>query len=504
MSRRFGAITALIGSAFAIAVAHLVATVIDESASPISAVGSAVIDLSPSAVKEFAISTFGTQDKLALVIGICVLLALFAVAIGAASVRRRWIAYTAVGVFGMIGAVAAMTRPSAGTLAPLPAIAGAVAGYIGLRVLFASGEMRESEELTPIGFDRRRFLFTGAAFGAAAAGTGVASMFAGASTRRSVASRERLAIPRPDDPARNVAGTDLGITGITPFVTSNENFYRVDTALVVPKVDAEDWRLRIHGMVDREFEMDMAQLLDRPLVERDITLACVSNEVGGHYIGNARWTGALLRPILEQAGVHKNADQLVSRSADGFTAGTPTSVVMDGRDAMLAVAMNGRALPLAHGFPVRMVVPGLYGYVSATKWLVDLELTTFDAYDAYWIERGWARRAPIKTMSRIDTPRGSRVDAGEVPIAGVAWAQHKGIERVEVQIDDGPWNQAKLAAEDTVDTWRQWVYRWNATRGRHTIAVRATDKTGYTQTQERVPPIPNGATGWHTVEVDVR
>jgi DMSO/TMAO reductase YedYZ molybdopterin-dependent catalytic subunit len=320
-----------------------------------------------------------------------------------------------------------------------------------------------------------------------------------------MASRAALRVPQPADAAAEAPdGTDLGISGLSSFRTPNETFYRVDTALIVPKIDARDWRLRIHGMVDREIELDMERLLARPLIERDITLACVSNEVGGHYIGNARWIGAPLKPILEEAGVHEGADQLMSRSADGFTAGTPTAVLMDGRDAMLAVAMNGEPLPLKHGFPVRMVVPGLYGYVSATKWIVDMELTTFDAFDAYWISRGWARRAPIKTMSRIDTPRTSqRVEAGDVAIAGIAWAQHKGIARVEVRIDDGPWRRAELAAEDTIDTWRQWLYRWHATPGSHTIAVRATDKTGYTQTAKKRPPIPDGSTGWHAIYVTV-
>jgi DMSO/TMAO reductase YedYZ molybdopterin-dependent catalytic subunit len=361
----------------------------------------------------------------------------------------------------------------------LPTIAGVVAGMLSLRPLFGAIDARgvgETPEAAAAGFDRRRFLITATAFGGAAAVAGIASRFASAATRRAVASRALLRVPKPSDAARNVAGTDLRVTGLSSFRTPNATFYRVDTALLVPKIRAEDWRLRIHGMVDREITMDIGQLLARPLIERDITLACVSNEVGGGYIGNARWIGAPLKPILEEAGVHKGADQLVSRSADGFK----------------------------HGFPVRMVVPGLYGYVSATKWLVEMELTTFDAFDAYWISRGWAKRAPIKTMSRIDTPRSSQdLRAGDIPIAGIAWAQHKGIASVEVRIDDGPWQRAESGAEDTIDTWRQWVYRWKAARGDHTIVVRATDKTGYTQTAQERAPIPDGATGWHTIHVTV-
>lgn len=273
---------------------------------------------------------------------------------------------------------------------------------------------------------------------------------------------------------------------------------------MVPRIAAGDWRLRVHGRVRRELELDFRQLLARPLMERDITLSCVSNEVGGSYVGTARWTGVPLADLLREAGVEAGADQLVSRSADGFTIGTPTAVVLDGRDTMLAVAMNGEPLPLTHGFPVRMLVPGLYGYVSATKWLVDLELTSFGDFDPYWVRRGWARQAPVKTMSRIDTPRPlARLAAGQVAVAGVAWAQHRGIRRVEVRADGGPWRPARLAAEQSADTWRQWVWPWEATPGRHTLEVRATDGTGATQPEDRAPPFPDGATGWHLVVVTV-
>jgi hypothetical protein len=257
-------------------------------------------------------------------------------------------------------------------------------------------------------------------------------------------------------------------------------------------------------MVDRELTLRLPDLLARPLIARDVTIACVSNEVGGPYVGNARWIGAPLADLLREAGVHPEASQIVSRSSDGFTIGTPTAVVMDGRDAMLAVSMNGEPLPLEHGFPVRMIVPGLYGYVSATKWLVDLELTTLDAYDAYWIQRGWAKEAPIKTQSRIDTPaNGASLGPGTVAVAGVAWAQHRGIDGVEVRVDDGPWVAADLGTEDTVDTWRQWVHRWRATTGPHRITVRATDGDGETQTADLAAPFPDGATGYHTVDVEV-
>ncbi|MDV9193475.1 molybdopterin-dependent oxidoreductase, partial [Streptomyces sp. SR27] len=325
------------------------------------------------------------------------------------------------------------------------------------------------------------------------------------------ASREALRLPRPASPAPPVpAGAGLRVPGISPFLTPNRDFYRVDTALVVPRVDADRWRLRVHGSgVSRELTVTLRELTARPAVERDITLACVSNEVGGPLVGNARWLGVPLAGLLREAGVRPPseggpADQLVARSVDGMTIGTPVEAVMDGRDALLAFGMNGEPLPFTHGFPVRMVVPGLYGYVSACKWIESIELTTFDAYDAYWVPRGWSAQAPVKTQSRIDTPRAfARAAAGTVMVAGVAWAQHRGISKVEVRVDDGPWQVARLAAEDSSDTWRQWVYPWAATHGRHTLTVRATDGTGTTQPEERTGTMPNGAQGWHSVEVTV-
>ncbi|MFE2134918.1 molybdopterin-dependent oxidoreductase, partial [Streptomyces sp. NPDC059466] len=333
----------------------------------------------------------------------------------------------------------------------------------------------------------------------------------GSRGRDAVASRDNVLLPAPGSPATPVpGGAGLRIPGVSPFVTPTKDFYRVDTALVVPKVDATTWRLRIHGKgVTRPVSLSFDDLLRRSLIERDITLTCVSNEVGGPYVGNARWIGVRLADLLAECGVTPPskggpADQLVARSVDGMTIGSPVDDVMDGRDALLAVGMNGRPLPFEHGFPVRMVVPGLYGYVSACKWIQDLELTTFDAYDPYWVKRDWARRAPVKTQSRIDTPKPfARPRAGTVMVAGVAWAQHRGVREVEVRVDDGPWQRARLAAEDTVDTWRQWSFPWEATKGGHTLTVRATDGTGQVQTAQRARTIPDGASGRHSVVVTV-
>ncbi len=518
-----GGLIGLAAGGVALGAAQLVAGVAGGASSPMIAVGGAAIDATPEWLKSFAIRTFGSDDKLALLVGIGAILAIAAAVIGILAVPRPLLGLFGIVAFGVIGIIASVTRPTNDLSASIPSILGAGAG------IFAYVRLRRAAGLRPVtwfrssvgtpphaptldrrtggpppGFDRRRFLRTGAAAAGVAALSGFAGQYL---VRRADASASRAAVklPKPADAAPPAPpGADLRIPGLSSFITSNDEFYRVDTALFVPAVDATNWKLRIHGMVDREVSIDYAQLVARPLIERDVTLTCVSNEVGGPYIGNARWLGARLKDLLDEAGVHPAASQIVSRSSDGFTVGTPTSAVMDGRDAMLAVGMNGEPLPLAHGFPVRMIVPGLYGYVSATKWIVDIELTTFAAYSAYWIRRGWSQQAPIKTESRIDTPgSGSRVRAGQLPVAGVAWAQHRGVEKVEIRVDEGAWMPADLAAQDTIDTWRQWVYRWDAAPGDHVVSVRATDDMGATQTPIVSPPAPNGATGDHTIEVSV-
>ena len=292
------------------------------------------------------------------------------------------------------------------------------------------------------------------------------------------------------------------IAGIAPLITPNEDFYLIDTALSYPQVDPADWSLQIHGMVDREVEISFDELLDLGLVREQVTLSCVSNSVGGRLVGNAEWVGVPLARVLDEAGVQPGATQIVGRSIDRWTAGFPTEVALDGRVAMVAVQMNGEPLPISHGFPARLVVAGLYGYVSATKWLSDIELTTWEAFDGYWIPRGWSKEGPIKTQSRIDVPRrGSVIDPGPTAIAGVAWAPSRAIEKVEVQVDEEPWVEAELSRETTINSWRQWMVTWNATPGRHQVRVRATDGTNTTQTSEITDPAPDGATGWHTIQV---
>jgi DMSO/TMAO reductase YedYZ molybdopterin-dependent catalytic subunit len=369
--------------------------------------------------------------------------------------------------------------------------------------------------------DRRKFLAAAGltAVGAAAAGVGGELMFGKNFRRTTAAPAPGMTAPAASappaakvpelkiDPMRQLPADETldSIAGISPFFTPNAKFYRVDTSLVLPKVSPAQWQLRIHGMVDRPMTLTYDDLIQKPMIDRDITLTCVSEAVGGNFIGNAQWQGTLLAPILRKARIQRGADQIVMRDVHGMTIGVATDPTLDGRDSMLAVAMNGKVLPQAHGYPVRVVIPGLYGYVSATKWVVDMEFTTFDAFSAYWVKQkpAWSQQAPIKTESRIDVPkRRSTVAAGQVTIAGVAWAQRQGIEAVEVGID-GVFSEAKLPAQDTIDTWRQWYYTWDATPGQHMLQVRATNKAGYTQTSLKHRTDPDGATGYHTILVNV-
>ncbi|MGE5830936.1 MAG: molybdopterin-dependent oxidoreductase [Micromonosporaceae bacterium] len=527
----------MVAAATALGVAELVAVTTSPRSTPLVAVSGVVIDNVPEGTKSLAIRLFGVHDKQALLIGTTLLLALFAAGIGVLAISRpRW-GTAGIGAFAAIGMAAALTRSGATAGWAVPSLVGGTAGawvlwYLGR---FLPGEPAEpasaepaSTEPTPAqatltdatpadappaqatpsvqpveaGPDRRRFLKVVAATvaGAAIVGTFGRSL----AQRRNVSgARQSVVLPTPSGPpATAPAGAELSVPGLATYTTSNERFYRIDTAVVVPQIDPETWALRIRGRVRNPIMLTFEDLLRRPMIERYVTLACVSNEVGGDLIGNARWLGVPVKDLLDEADPELGADQVVSRSVDGFTAGTPTAVLRDGRDAMIAIGMNGAPLPVEHGFPARMVVPGLYGYVSATKWLAELELTSFADFDAYWVPRGWAPRAPIKTQSRIDVPRRrATIPAGPVTVAGVAWAQHRGISAVEVRADDGPWLPATLAETASVDTWRQWLWRWDATPGQHRLQVRATDRDGQVQTEQDAPPAPNGATGYHTIQV---
>ncbi|CAN5795022.1 sulfite oxidase [soil metagenome] len=513
------ALAGLLAALAALAAGELLAALVDGARSTVTSIGTAVIDLAPPALKDAAIETLGTADKPVLIATVLVVLAVAAMGAGVAAARRLWLGVAGVVGLGLVGLAAAVADPSAtGVAAVLPALAAIVAGVGSLwwlmhtlhattRVAGAGGETTDSGDADTATDDdtgRRAFLQAATTVGGLALGAGVAGRWLIRQAETSTAPAT-APFPSPDVTLEPVpADASLGVDGVTPFVTPNADFYRIDTALQVPTVNVDQWTLRIHGMVDNPIELTYDELLDNEVVEADITLACVSNEIGGDLVGNARWRGIRLADVLDKAGVQSGADQLVGRSVDGFTAGSPVETVLDGRESLIAIGMNGAPLPRIHGFPARLVVPGLYGYVSATKWLTELELTTFDAFDAYWIPRGWAAQAPIKTQSRIDVPRPlTTIAPGTVAVAGVAWAQTRGITKVEVKVDDGPWEETRLSAEVGKDTWRQWVYEWEASPGRHELRVRATDSTGEPQPADRVPPRPDGATGRHNIIVTV-
>jgi DMSO/TMAO reductase YedYZ molybdopterin-dependent catalytic subunit len=513
--RRSAALSGVAAVAAAVGAGEIVAVFTGPLSSPALAVGGAIIDVVPEPLKQFAIMLFGTNDKLALQVGMLVLLAAAGAGLGLLARRRLPLALAGIGAFALLGLVAALTRYQAGPLALLPSLAAGVTGVFVLYYLAArrradlavvvppeAGQSSAEPGTTTARSTRRGALVLGGVVVAVGAVAAVAGRWF--SLRRDVtAERAAVQLPQPASPAPPLPPeVDANLPRLAPFVTSNPLFYRIDTALVVPQIAPDGWRLRIHGRVRNPITLTYDDLLRRPMIERYVTLCCVSNEVGGGLIGNARWLGVRVSDLLAEVAPEPGADQVVSRSGDGYTAGTPTEVLRDGRDAMLAVGMNGAPLPIDHGFPLRMVVPGLYGYVSATKWLTELELTSFADFDAYWIRRGWAAKAPIKLQSRIDTP-GSRAKAGTVVVAGVAWAQHVGVSGVELRVDDGPWQPARLYDVPSIDTWRQWTLPWEATPGRHRLTVRARDAKGQLQDEDVRPVLPDGATGWHTVDVTV-
>ncbi|KQQ19380.1 oxidoreductase [Rathayibacter sp. Leaf299] len=493
-------LTGIVAAAVALASAELVAVFTGAGGGPLVAVGGFVIDIVPAGVKDATIALFGTGDKLVLLLSLAFAVALLAIAAGLLEFRRPPFGALLLVVVAGLGALAAVTREGATGLAAAPSIVGMVAGVLVLRTAAARLRGWEQEPARG-GTDRRSFLRLVGVAGAAAVVVGVGARMATAASAAVTAVREAVALPRAASPAPAVPPTAAldDVEGISSFVTPNAEFYRIDTALSVPSVDPAEWSLRIHGMVEEEVELTWDELLALPLEEHLVTLSCVSNEVGGDLIGTALWLGYPIRELLARARPTAGADMVLSRSIDGFTASSPLDVLQDeGRASILAVGMNGEPLPLEHGFPVRMVVPGLYGYVSATKWVTELEVTTFADDLAYWSTRGWSERGPIKVESRIDVPRqGQAVSAGTVAVAGVAWAPHTGISKVEVQVDGGEWRQARLAEAVTADTWIQWVLEWDATPGDHVLSVRATDSEGLVQTADEARPAPDGATGHH-------
>jgi DMSO/TMAO reductase YedYZ molybdopterin-dependent catalytic subunit len=484
----------------ALGAGHLVAGLLEPAASPFFAVGNWVRDISPHPVVEWAKDTFGTADKTVLFIGVALVVLGLTVLAGLLSRTRPTPGLVIAGLQGVLAFVAVLTRPDLGQLGVAAPAVSTVAGLLVFSWLHGKAWPAEQDRAS-----RRAFLRTGAGVVVGAGVLGGIGQLVGnrvdVERSRAAVGRLRIADPAPPLPAN----ADFASSGTARFITSNRDFYRIDTALTLPRVAAEDWRLRIHGLVDGTVEYTFADIRDRRLVERPVTLACVSNEVGGGLVSTADFIGVPLRELLLEAGAKPGAEQVFSTSVDGFTAGTPVEALMDeGRGALLAIGMNGEPLPQEHGFPARMVVPGLYGYVSATKWVVDMELTTTAAKEGYWISRGWSVRAPIKTQSRIDSPRPSAtLRRGRNTVAGIAWAQTIGIRGVEVRVDDGEWVPAELSAEVGVNTWRMWRARVDLRPGARSLQVRATDNTGYTQTEAEAPPAPDGATGWHTVAVTV-
>jgi len=509
--RAGAALAGVAATASAIATGELLAGLVPGIPSPILAVGRVVIDLQPPGAKELVVSIFGTADKLALEVLVLVVALGIGAGIGILGRSRPAIATAAIGGFVILGAAASLRDPATqAALAVVGGFAEYVVGSTALDRLLGLVRRPEGAGTAAAGpglrdgtpdWSRRMLLIRGG-------GLAIASIAVGA-LGRVLLDRQRLPVsgevPGPQIGAELPDGADLELERLTPIVVPNDDFYRIDTALLIPNVDRDTWQLRIHGLVDREVTLTYADLMELPIIEQYVTIACVSNRVGGELIGNALWTGVRLRDVLDRAGVRSDASQLVGRSVDGWTAGMPVSWIMDpDREPMIAVGMNGAPLPREHGYPARLIVPGLYGYVSATKWLTELELTTMEAFDGYWVPLGWAKEAPILTQSRIDRPRrGASIPAGPYQLAGMAWAMDRGISKVEVQVDDGEWREAALSTPISDATWVQWQLEWAAAAGNHQVRVRATDGAGMTQTETPSRPDPDGARGWHTIDVSV-
>jgi DMSO/TMAO reductase YedYZ molybdopterin-dependent catalytic subunit len=504
-----GALSGVLAAGVGVSVATGLAAVMTGVPSPVESIGNRAIDMTPRFLKEFAIRQFGTSDKPVLIGGMIVTLLVVAAIAGWIGLRRPHLAYavfTGLGLLALGAAALDRTATASRALVLVPALVTLGVGLGALVALLRALELApKAGDDVPDGFHRRAFLRAVLAASAGIALGGVVAKFLGRNTAAD--SRRDVVLPRAADAAPPVAaGTAVDVEGVSTFITPNRDFYRIDTALSVPKVPVEGYTLRIHGMVDRELELSFRDLLKERLVERRVTLTCVSNEVGGPYVGNAAWLGIPVRDLLDRAGVQAGADAVKTTSADNMTIGTPLAALTDeNRNALIAVGMNGEPLPLEHGFPVRMVVPGLYGYVSATKWLVDLEVTRFADFKAYWTTRGYAAEAPIKLSSRIDVPKSFQsFRRDNVRVGGVAWAQNTGVQRVEIRVDDGLWQDVDLATEDSVDTWRQWSWTWDdATPGTHQLTVRATNQDGETQTSDRARIAPDGSTGWHSVQFRV-
>lgn len=504
-TRTRDALSGALAAGLGLGLSELLAGLVEGFPSLFEGLGNWMIDVAPRPLKDFAIEVFGTADKLALLIGIALVTLILGAIVGILARERFWIAIAVFAGFGVIAALAAARDPQVSLgVAIIPGAAAALAGLGVLQWIYGLGFAESGAEPEGDGSRRSFLLGAGAVLGVAAISGGFGRVLI-ERAKRAVARRSDVDLPSAADPLPAVPdAADFDVAGLEEILVPNSDFYRIDTALSVPRIDIQEWTLTVKGRVDSEYTIDFADLLDMRMVERDVTLSCVSNQVGGGLVGNARWLGVPLTEILDRAGVSDNAEQIVGRSVDDFTVGFPVEAAYDGREALVAVGMNGEPLPFEHGFPARLVVAGLYGYVSATKWLTEIELTGWDEFDAYWIPRGWAKEAPIKTQSRIDTP-GDQITAGETVVAGVAWAPTRGISKVEVQLGEGaPWQEAELSEPLSENSWVQWMLPWNAQPGSHILRVRATDGTGELQAEMERPPAPDGATGWHRRAVSVQ
>jgi DMSO/TMAO reductase YedYZ molybdopterin-dependent catalytic subunit len=505
-SRVQPALAGVLAGTAGLAVSLAVTSLLRLRLTPANAVAEAVIEVTPGKVAVELVHLLGRWDKPLLLAGVLVGLVALSALAGLLTVRNRWLGPGLFLAMAVVAAVAALTRPGAASADVVPVVTGFVT-WVGV-LSFLSGpptasSPREREPFRPDAVEadgfgaRRTFLLRAGAVALGSLLVGIGGSLLGRKRREVEAARERLDLPV----SRGTVPSGAQLDGLDPWRVPNPEFYRIDTAVVVPAVDVDEWRLRIHGMVERELTLGYQDVLDRQLTEAWVTLCCVSNPVGGDLVGNAWWSGVRVADLLAEARPLPGADAVLQRSEDGWSCGTPLGALTDDRDSLLAIAMNGVPLPLEHGFPARMVVPGLYGYVSATKWVVDLEVSRFDRIDAFWTQRGWAEQGPVRTQSRIDVPRSNhRVMAGEVRVGGVAWAQHTGVDKVEVRLDGGPWTEVELGRVPSTDTWVQWAGTVEAEAGVHTLAVRATDASGYEQTGVQRDVVPDGATGWHTVE----
>jgi DMSO/TMAO reductase YedYZ molybdopterin-dependent catalytic subunit len=574
------ALAGLAAGGAALAVGELIAGIVRDAPSLVSVVGSMVIALQPSGAKELMVTLFGTNDKLALNLGVLIVAMLIALAAGIVAARRfqngAWIFIG----FGALAAFAGWEEPLTSrlfaVLVPILAVAVGLAVLWGLLALVPDSSVAEGRRANRPGnhsgidpaerpvwrsadnpaerraalvqaaasrsaparrqphkgsrpkpreaaiaraaatslspeWTRRRFLIASASTlgTAVVAGAIGRSLVNGQHPTGAVSTSRLPAVLNPIPPLTATESFTIG--GLTPIVMPNDRFYKIDTTLLTPQVDANAWQLDVKGMVDHPLTFTYDDLLAMPLFEQYVTIACVSNDVaennqpGLNLVGNALWTGVRLKDVLNNAGIQAGATQVVGRSVDDFTVGFPTDWAMaDGREPMIAVGMNGVPLPAEHGFPARLIVPGLFGYVSATKWLASIELTTREAVDGYWIPLGWAKDGPILTQSRIDVPQGgANLAEGRVNVAGVAWAPDRGINGVEVSFDDGPWQPAQISQPISKATWVQWLLPWTAATGPHSIEVRATDGTGTIQTASISDPAPDGARGHHRITVTV-